>query len=84
MQQIQEFLPRCLGLIVSYYIQVKLYVIFCFFFLMGQEFELRASHLQNRSSTTWATLPVHFALFILEMGVWTWKHDPADLNLPCS
>jgi hypothetical protein len=41
-----------------------------FFFPMGQGFELRASHLQSRHSTTWATLPVHFALVILEMGSW--------------
>jgi hypothetical protein len=32
-------------------------------------FELGASHLQSRHSTTWATSPVHFAEVILEMGV---------------
>jgi hypothetical protein len=40
-----------------------------FFVLMGLGFELRASCLQSRYSTTWATTPVHFALVILEMGV---------------
>jgi hypothetical protein len=30
-------------------------------------FELRSLCLQSRSSTTWSTLPVHFALVILEM-----------------
>jgi hypothetical protein len=28
------------------------------------------SHLQSRHSTAWATLPIHFALVILEMGVY--------------
>jgi hypothetical protein len=31
-------------------------------------FEFRASHLQGRHSTTWATLLPHFALVILEIG----------------
>jgi hypothetical protein len=40
----------------------------CFvLFLVGLEFELRASHLQIRHSTTLANPPVHFALVILEM-----------------
>jgi hypothetical protein len=33
-------------------------------------FELRALYLKSRRSTTLATPPVHFALIILEMGVW--------------
>jgi hypothetical protein len=33
------------------------------------EFELRASCLQSRHFTTWATPLVHFALVILEMGI---------------
>jgi hypothetical protein len=40
-----------------------------FFFLIGLRFEHRASGLQSRSSTAWATPAVHFALVILEMGV---------------
>jgi hypothetical protein len=40
-----------------------------FSFLVGLGFELRASHLQSSSSTTWAMPPVHFVLVILEMGV---------------
>jgi hypothetical protein len=44
---------------------------FCFCF-EGLGFELRASRLQSRCCTTWATPPVHFALVLLEMGVsWT-------------
>jgi hypothetical protein len=39
-----------------------------FFFLVGLVFELRASHLQTKHSTPWATPPVHFALVILETG----------------
>jgi hypothetical protein len=35
--------------------------------LAGLGFELRASYLQSRYSTVWATLLVHFALVILEM-----------------
>jgi hypothetical protein len=38
------------------------------FFFYGMGFELRASRLQSSHSTTWATLSVHFALVILEMG----------------
>jgi hypothetical protein len=37
--------------------------------LVGLGFGLRASSLPSRCSTTWATLLVHFALVILEMGV---------------
>jgi hypothetical protein len=35
-----------------------------FFFLVGLQFELRGLHLRSRSSTAWATAPVHFALVI--------------------
>jgi hypothetical protein len=35
---------------------------------MGLGFEFRASCLQRRLFTIWATLPVHFAMVILEMG----------------
>jgi hypothetical protein len=44
--------------------------IYCFiyYFMMALGFELRASQLQSRHSTPKATLPVHFALVILEMG----------------
>jgi hypothetical protein len=35
---------------------------------MGLEFKPRALNLQSRSSTTWATTPVLFALVVLEMG----------------
>jgi hypothetical protein len=38
------------------------------YFFVELEFELRASHLQQRYSTTYATFPVHFGLVILEMG----------------
>jgi hypothetical protein len=48
-------------------------------FLMRLRFELRASHLQTKHSTTWDTPPVHLGLIILEMGVsqticeaWLW------------
>jgi hypothetical protein len=43
------------------------YIIFLLL-LLGLGLELRASHLQSQHPTTWATPPVHFALFILEMG----------------
>jgi hypothetical protein len=46
--------------------------VFFFFFLMGGTgFELRASCLQSRrcAGVTGVTLPVHFALVILEMWV---------------
>jgi hypothetical protein len=33
------------------------------------EFELRASHLQSRHSPAWATLPVHFLLWLF----WRWR-----------
>jgi hypothetical protein len=39
-----------------------------FFFLVGLEFELRASHLQSRHSTTLATPLVHLTMVILKMG----------------
>jgi hypothetical protein len=46
--------------------------VYVFFFLVGLGFELSASHLQSRWSTTWATALVHFALVIFEDGVsWT-------------
>jgi hypothetical protein len=35
---------------------------------VGLGFELRASHLQSRCSTSWTKPPVHFVLIILEMG----------------
>jgi hypothetical protein len=35
-------------------------------FLVEVGFELNASHLQGRHSTTWATRPVHFAMVFLE------------------
>jgi hypothetical protein len=35
---------------------------------VGVEFELRASHLQSKHSTSWVTPPVYFGLVILEMG----------------
>jgi hypothetical protein len=47
-------------------------------------FEFRASRLQSRCSTSWATPPVHFALAILEMGV-SWTIFPrlaSNYNLP--
>jgi hypothetical protein len=37
--------------------------------LVGLEFELRASCLQSSHFTTWATLPVHFDLVVLEISV---------------
>jgi hypothetical protein len=40
-----------------------------FFFLVGLDFELRASHFQSRYSSASATLSVHFALVIFEDGV---------------
>jgi hypothetical protein len=50
--------------------------VYLLLFLMGLEFELRASYLQSRCTTVWATPPVHFAHVILEMGVlwviWPW------------
>jgi hypothetical protein len=46
-----------------------LWFFFFFFFLVRLGFELRAFCLQSRYCTTWAIPPVHFALFILEMGV---------------
>jgi hypothetical protein len=38
------------------------------FFLVGLGLELRASYLQSRHATAWATHPVHFPLVILELG----------------
>jgi hypothetical protein len=37
--------------------------------LIGWGLGLRASNLQSRHSTIWATPPVHFAFIILEMGI---------------
>jgi hypothetical protein len=55
----------------------QIFIIFFFFFLVGLGFE----PLYSRSSTTWATTPVHFAQVILEMGgpedLFSW----ADLEL---
>jgi hypothetical protein len=48
---------------------------------------LQASHLEMRYSTSWATLPVHFALLILEIGSnelfaqLALNCDPPDLSL---
>jgi hypothetical protein len=49
-------------------ISINLYLSY-FFILVRLGFEFRALWLQNRNSTTWATTPDHFALFILEIGV---------------
>jgi hypothetical protein len=38
-----------------------------FTYLVGLGFKLRTSWLQNKSSTTWTSPPVHFALVILKM-----------------
>jgi hypothetical protein len=54
-----DFLPLAPGML-------SLDVTYSFSVALG--LELRASHLQNRRFTTWATSPVHFALIILEMG----------------
>jgi hypothetical protein len=65
----------------------------CFFLFswVGLEFELRTSHLQSKYSTTRATLPVHFALVILEMEIlliicpgWPQIVDPPNLSFPNS
>jgi hypothetical protein len=59
-----------------------------FFFIVGVGFEFKALHLQSRFSTTWASLPFHFALIILEIGcceLFAWlasNYDPPDLSLP--
>jgi hypothetical protein len=63
----------------------------CFFvFLVELGYELKASHLQSWCCTTWATPPVHFVLFILEMGsheIFAWaalNHDLPYLSFPNS
>jgi hypothetical protein len=48
--------------------ELRLGMISIFFSFVGLGYELRASHLQSKCSTTWATLPVHFALLIS----WKW------------
>jgi hypothetical protein len=54
------------------YIYIHLYILsvcVCVCVSMYAWLEIvRASHLQSRCSTTWATSPVHFALGILKIG----------------
>jgi hypothetical protein len=66
-------------------IPASTYVSF-FFFLVGLGFEFRALHLQSRCSIAWAMPPVHFALVILEMGVFQTVYPswPQALILPIS
>jgi hypothetical protein len=62
-----------------------------FVFSVGLCFGLRTKCLQSRHSTPWATLPVHFALVILEGGGLTnylpglsLNLDPPNFSLPSS
>jgi hypothetical protein len=48
---------------------LKLITGIIYLFLVGLEFELRASHLQSRCSTTRATTPVHCMLWLF----WRWE-----------
>jgi hypothetical protein len=48
--------------------RIRVFIFYCFGGA-GLGFELMASCLQSRCSTSWATHPVHFALVILEMGI---------------
>jgi hypothetical protein len=53
-------------------------------FFVELKFELRASRLQSRHSTTWAISPPHFALVIRSLELFAWggpKQDPSDLSL---
>jgi hypothetical protein len=52
-----------------------------FVFSVGLCFGLRTKCLQSRHSTPWATLPVHFALVILEGGGLTNYLPGLSLNL---
>jgi hypothetical protein len=62
--------PRRSCLVLLFFPFLFSLVLFCFVhFLVGLGFELRALHLQSRSSTAWATPLVHFALVILEIGI---------------
>jgi hypothetical protein len=59
--------------------------LFFFFFFGGTGFELRASQLQSRCSTTRAIPPGHFALVILDWGFHELFAQPGvDLSLPSS
>jgi hypothetical protein len=49
-----------------------------YFYFVGMEFELRASCLLGRLSTTWAMLPTFFALVIFEIR--SYVYVPAGLN----
>jgi hypothetical protein len=50
-----------------YYRHEPLHMALITHFFVGQWFELRASHLQSRHSTSWASTLVHFALVTLEV-----------------
>jgi hypothetical protein len=66
--------------------RVPSFLFLTYFFHMRLGCELRASCLQNKCFTAWATIPVHFALIIMVMGScelfspgWPW-----NLILPIS
>jgi hypothetical protein len=57
-------------LLLSYLKSVSsVYFSFYFIILEGLGFELSALPLEIRHTTIWATLPIHFSVVILEMGV---------------
>jgi hypothetical protein len=56
------------GCLYSVNLNVSFAFLYTFCFLVELGFELRASHLQRRYSTVFATPPVDFALVILEVG----------------
>jgi hypothetical protein len=79
----------------SYFLSLKntyfIYQVFFFFFLVRLGFELWASCLQSRHSTTSVTPPLRFALVVLEMGVFQTTYPRmasnchlSNLNLPNS
>jgi hypothetical protein len=55
---------------VSHHTQNRVSFNTFFFFSGSTVFELRASHLLGRHSTTWATLPVLFAQVIFQIGTY--------------
>jgi hypothetical protein len=54
---------------VKLFFHMSYQVLVIFFFTAILGFKLRTLHLLGRLSTSWATLPSHFALVIFEIGI---------------
>jgi hypothetical protein len=68
--------------IFSFFLSLSLS--FSFFHLLGLAFKLRASHLQSRHFTTWATSSVHFGYFGDGVPPTIWLGWPWTMILPIS